>query len=100
MYNKYADISIVEYIFLLNYETAVCLLLIGTCFEVMVEKLCFFCELTCFSSISVLVIGCLQVFFPEINLNYLLQLLFLVNKFIALVFLRILTSYLESFKIF
>ena len=36
------NISIVEYIFLLNYETAACLLLIGTCFEVMVEKLHFF----------------------------------------------------------
>ena len=59
----------------------------------------FFCELTCFSSIRVFVIGCLRVFVPKINLNYLLQLLFLV-KFIALVFLRILRSYLESFKIF
>lgn len=64
-------------------------------------KIAFFlCELTCFSSIRVFVIGCLQVFVPKINLNYLLQLLFLVKKFIALVFLRILRSYLESFKIF
>ena len=63
-------------------------------------KIVFLCELTCFSSICVFVIGCLQVFFPKINLNYLLQLLFLINKFIALVFLRILRSYLESFKIF
>ena len=61
----------------------------------------FLCELTCFTSASVFVIGCLQVFFPKINFNYLLQLFFFLgNKLIALVFLRMLRSYLERFKNF